>query len=87
MSADHHRVRDFVVLELPRNGEVLRPEMIAESLDLSAKRTVAILDELEARMTFLYRNEEGDVSWAYPVTAEPTSHRVFFNSGEQIYAA
>jgi hypothetical protein len=87
MGADHYRVRDFVVLELPRSGVPLRPELIAASLDLSPERTGAILDELEARMTFLYRNEEGDVSWAYPVTAEPTSHRVFFNSGEQIYAA
>jgi hypothetical protein len=87
MSADHHRVRDFVVLELPRRGTPLRPELITASLDLSPERTAAILDELEEHMTFLYRNEEGDVSWAYPVTAEPTSHRVFFSSGEQIYAA
>ena len=87
MSADHHQVRDFVVLELPRRGEPLSPAFIAESLDLPMDRLTLILDELEARMTFLFRDEKGDVLWAYPVTAEPTPHRVFFSSGEQIYGA
>jgi hypothetical protein len=87
MGADHHRVRDFAVLELLKRGMPLRPELITASLELSPERTGAILDELEARMIFLFRNEEGDVAWAYPVTAEPTSHRIFFSSGEQIYAA
>ena len=87
MSTDHHRVRDFVVLELPRRGEPLSPELIAESLSLPLQRVVTILDELEAHLTFLFRNENGDVAWAYPVTAEPTSHKLLFSSGEQIYAA
>ena len=87
MSPDHHRVRDYVVLELPRRGAALSPELIAASLDLSLEHTGSILAELEARMTFLFRDEDGNVAWAYPVTAEPTSHRVFFDSGEQIYAA
>ena len=87
MSADHHRVRDFVVLELPRRGEPLSPLLIANNLSLPLEKVASILDELEARLTFLFRNESGDVTWAYPVTAEPTTHKVLFSSGEQIYAA
>ena len=87
MSADHHRVRDFVVLELPRHGKPLSPLSIAESLSLPLERVVTILDELEAHLTFLFRDESGHVAWAYPVTAEPTPHKMLFSSGEQIYAA
>ena len=39
----------------------------------------AILDDLERHLTFLYRNPEGAVAWAYPVTVEPTPHRVTLN--------
>jgi hypothetical protein len=87
MSADHQRVRDFVVLELPRRGEAISPELIAGSLDLPLEAVMPILDELEAHLTFLYRDEDGHVLWAYPVTAAPTPHRILFSSGEQIYAA
>lgn len=87
MSADHHRVRDFVVLELSRRGEPISLELIAEELDLPPEQVVTLLDELEKHLTFLYRDEQGAVLWAYPLTAEPTPHRIFFSSGEQIYAA
>ena len=87
MTADHHRVRDFVVLELPRQNRPLNPGQIAATLDLEADRVQLILDELEANLTFLFRNATGAVAWAYPVTVEPTPHQVFFSSGEQIYAA
>lgn len=87
MSEDHHRVRDFVVRELPRVGAPLRPEMLARELALPLPRTVEILEELEQHMTFLFRNEQGEVVWAYPVTAAKTPHRVTFDSGERIYAA
>ena len=87
MSADHHRVRNFCVTELPRAGKPLLPAHIAEALDLPLERLVPILEELERHMTFLYRNKEGAVTWAYPVTADTTPHRVTFSTGEQIYAA
>ena len=87
MTRDHHRVRDFVVLELPRKGIALTPAYIAETLNLAYVRVVEILDDLEKHMTFLFRNAEGAVTWAYPVTVEKTPHRVTFKSGEQIYAA
>jgi hypothetical protein len=87
MSEEHHLVRDFVVLEIPRIGEPLTPEFIAQELDLSHLQMVSILDDLEAHMTFLFRNEQGAVTWAYPVTVDETPHRVTFSSGEQINAA
>ena len=87
MSADHHKVRDFVVMEIPRCGAPLTPEFIADGTGLPLQRTQEILVELEKGLTFLFRNEQGEVAWAYPVTAEPTPHRVTFSTGEQIYAA
>ena len=87
MSADHHRVRDFAVVELPRAGAPLPPELFAERLSLPLTRVVAILDELEHHMTFLFRNAAGAVTWAYPVTIAPTPHRVTFSTGESRYAA
>ncbi len=87
MTADHHRVRDFVVVELPRAGKALSPKTIAGRLDLPLAKVVAILDELERHLTFLYRNAEGAVTWAYPVTVDATPHRVTFGSGERVHAA
>ena len=87
MSEDHHRVRDFVVMELPRAGKPLSPEAIAGALDLPVTNVIALLDELERNMTFLFRNEQGAVSWAYPVTVDQTPHRITFSTGEQCYAA
>jgi hypothetical protein len=87
MTADHHKIRDFVVQELPRFAKPIPPETIAQSLNMEPEQVITILDELEKKLTFLYRNEDGDVEWAYPVTAAQTPHRVVFSTGEQIYAA
>ena len=87
MTAEHHQVRNFVVTELPRYGRPLAPEIIAGQLGLPLERVQAILAELERKLAFLYRNPQGEVTWAYPVTVEPTPHRLTFSSGEQVYAA
>ena len=87
MTPDHHRVRDYVVRELPRIAKPISPEMIAQGLDMELERVISILDELEKNLTFLYRNEQGAVTWAYPVTIEQTPHRIMFSTSEQIYAA
>jgi len=87
MSPDHHRIRNFVVLELPRASRPLTPEAVAAALDLPADRVVSMLDDLEQHMTFLFRNEEGAVTWAYPVTVDETPHRITFSTGEQVHAA
>jgi hypothetical protein len=87
MTPDHHRVRDFAVLELPRIGAPLPPELIAQRLDLPIDRVQVILNDLEKHMTFLFRNDQGAVAWAYPVTVDHTPHHVTFSTGEQVYAA
>jgi hypothetical protein len=87
MSEDHHRVRDFVVREIPRVGEPLSPELIARELELPVERVRIILDELEKRLTFLFRNDAGAVVWAYPVTGDPTPHAAVLSTGERIHAA
>jgi hypothetical protein len=87
MSEDHHRVRDFVVRELPRTGEPLSPDRIAQTLNMPRDRLNTILDDLEKRLIFLFRNAQGNVAWAYPVTVDATPHRVTYSTGEQGYAA
>jgi hypothetical protein len=87
MTPDHHSVRNLVVRELPRYARPIPPEWIAGQLDLPLKRVVSILDELEQHLTFLFRNPQGEVVWAYPVTVEKTPHRLTFSSGEKLYAA
>ena len=87
MSEEHHRVRDFAVSELTRSGQPLTPERIVQELNLPQPRVMYILDELERHKTFLFRNQHGAVTWAYPVTVDPTPHHVSFSTGEQIYAA
>jgi hypothetical protein len=87
MSNDHRRVHHWVVKELPTAGKPLSPKTISEKLDLPGNRVAVVLDDLEKNMTFLFRNADGHVIWAYPVTVEKTPHHLTFSSGEQIYAA
>jgi hypothetical protein len=87
MTAEHHLVRYFVVRELPLAGEPLSVELIAKQVHLPTSRVTAILDDLEQHLTYLYRNPEGKVAWAYPVTADQTRHELKFSTGERIYAA
>jgi len=87
MSEDHHRVRYFVVRELPRAGTVLSPEFIAGSLGLTEERVQSILDDLERHLFFLWRQQASSVAWAYPVTVDRTPHLVRFSSGERLYGA
>ena len=87
MSEEHHAVRYFVVRELPRIGKPIQPEFISQNLGLLLQRVNAILDELEKNLFFLVRNSQGAVSWAYPVTAEETPHRLVLSTGERLFGA
>ncbi len=87
MSSEHHRVRDFVVRELPRYAKPIPPIEIANALDLPLEKVIELLDELEKKLTFLYRNNKGEVTWAYPVTVDNTPHQITFSSGEKLNAA
>jgi hypothetical protein len=87
MSKEHRSVHHCTVKELPLVGEPLSPGFIADKLDLPSDRVNDILDDLEKRLTFLFRNDAGEVVWAYPVTVDKTPHHLTFSSGEQLYAA
>lgn len=87
MSPEHRLVHHYVVLELPRVGEPIAAEKVARDLALSPERVEEILQDLEKHLTFLVRNDQGHVVWAYPVTVERTPHRITFGSGERLYAA
>ena len=86
MTPEHHAVRRFAVSELPRRGRPMRIEEIAEGLSLPHERVTAIVDELERALFFLVRTN-GKVSWAFPVTAEPTPHALRFSTRERCFAA
>lgn len=87
MSDEHRLVHHFVVRELPLAGKPLSPGYAAEKLSMPLERVKDILADLERHMTFLFRNAEGEVVWAYPVTVEKTPHVITFDTGEKIYAA
>ncbi len=87
MSAEHRSVHYYVVRELPRLGKPIPSELVAQELGLTLEQTQAILEDLETHLTFLYRNSDGEVTWAYPVTVDKTPHAITFHSGEQLYAA
>ena len=87
MSEEHHAIRRTAVTELVRTGQPIVPETFSRQLDISAARTGEILDELERNLFFLVRNEEGAVSWAFPVTSDRTPHKLAFSTGERLYGA
>lgn len=87
MSAEHRLVHHYVVRELPRHGRPIPQDLVAQELALAPGRTAEILEDLEKHLTFVYRDNEGRVVWAYPVTVEETPHSLTFDSGERLYAA
>lgn len=87
MTEDHHRIRRMAVVDLAREGAPLAPEHFVERLDLDRVHVVEILDDLERNLFFLVRDEEGAVSWAYPVTVDRTPHRLTFSTGERLHGA
>ena len=87
LSGEERLIHHFVVRELPGNGKPVSPELISDKLEIPADRVNNALDHLEKRLTFLYRDEDGEVVWAYPVTAAKTPHKITFDTGEKIYGA
>ncbi len=87
MTEEHHLVRDYVVRNLLGADGPLAPEQISKATGLASGRVISILEELEKRLVFLFRNDRGSVLWAYPVTADTTPHMVSLNSGERGCAA
>lgn len=86
MSPEHRFVRRYAAEGLARTGRPLPPESIAEGTGLPLERVTALLDDLQQHLTFLFRNEEGAVTWAYPLTVDQTPHHVSLSTGESMYA-
>ena len=87
MTDIHHHIRYFVVKEIVNKQKPIEPELISEKLNIPLEQVKFAIEELEQKLFFLARNEQGAVAWAYPVTADITPHRIEFNSGERLYAA
>lgn len=87
MTDAHHEIRYFVVKELASRQSPIEPEFISSKLNMSLEKVKHILEELERKLFFLVRNEQGAVAWAYPVTVDATPHRLNFASGERLYGA
>ncbi|MBU0514720.1 MAG: hypothetical protein KJ621_08100 [Proteobacteria bacterium] len=87
MTPEHRRVHHHVVRELPGAAKPLTPEDVARGVGLTPARVGEILDDLEKHQTFVWRDPQGAVTWAYPVTVEPTPHRLTFSTGECCFAA
>ena len=87
MGPDHHRIRNYVVAELARVQTPLSAAAIAPRVGLESDQVGEIIDELEAKLTFLYRRDGRNVDWAYPVTAEKTPHLVTLDNGERFFSA
>lgn len=87
MTDAHHQIRYFVVKEMANWQRPIEPEFISEGLNIPLEQVKLILEELERKLFFLVRNEQGAVAWAYPVTVETTPHQLSFASGERLYGA
>ncbi len=87
MTGAHHQIRYFVVKELVNTQKPIEPEFISEKFKFPLEQVKFILEELERKLFFLVRNEQGAVAWGYPVTVETTPHRLIFSSGERLYGA
>ena len=88
MTPEHHLVRNFAVRELPyENGRPIKVDRLAATLGLPLAKVQAIVEDLERHLFFLVRNEAGEISWAFPVTTEPTPHRLKFSTGERAHGA
>lgn len=69
------------------NGRLIKVDRPAATLGLPIARVHAIVEDLERHLFFLVRNEAGEISWAFPVTTEPTPHRLKFSTGERAHGA
>ncbi len=87
MTNAHHQIRYFVVKEMANTQKPIEPDYISEKLNMPLELVKPILEELERKLFFLVRNDQGAVSWAFPVTIETTPHKMNFSSGECLYAA
>lgn len=80
-------VRRLAVRHLPASGSPLTAEAIAELGGYAASDVAQALEALHRKLGFLAINQEGAVTWAYPVTADRSPHHLAFETGERMTAA
>ena len=86
---------DLCRIETPHGtiSEIPLPDFFVDILRINEHEkpgdysVTEILDDLERNLTYLYRNPEGMVAWAYPVTVDQTPHALTFSTGERLFAA
>lgn len=84
---EHRGLHRFVVAELPRAGEALTIERLAEERSLPPATVKQLLDDLGEKKALIARDDNGAVVWAFPMTVTETPHGLSFKSGERLYAA
>lgn len=87
LSDENRALHRFLVTALPVVGAPLTTEWIGNRRDIPASRVAEQLDDLGQRKALIARNVDGHVTWAFPVTVEPTKHHLSFRSGDRLYAA
>lgn len=87
MTPEHHRIRRNAVREIVRTGNAVATDVLAELSGLDESSALEILGDLERNLLFLVRDSNGDVSSAFPVSADKTPHRLTFSTGERLHGA
>lgn len=88
MTPAHHRVRNAAVLGLPGNGGApLSIAQVAAAARVPVGQARHLAADLERHLFFIVRGGADRITWAYPVTADRTPHRLAFDSGEAIFGA
>lgn len=84
-SEEHFQVRKFLFMELIRLQKPISPAYIAEKLNMSIDKVQSILNAIAKNQIWIIRNEQGDVTWTYPVTVEETKFKITYSTGEQVW--
>lgn len=84
MDAD---VRQLAVQHLPAANGPLSAAALAELAGLTLEEVRGALVRLHRLLGFLAIDDDGAVTWAYPVSADQTPHRLTFETGERMTAA
>ena len=81
------KVRQLAVQHLPAANGPLSARALADLAGLSLEEIRGSLDRLHSLLGFLAIDDDGAVTWAYPVSADNTPHQLAFDTGERMTAA
>jgi hypothetical protein len=81
------KVRQLAVQHLPAAHGPLSAAALVELAGLTFEEVRGSLDRLHRLLGFLAVDDDGAVTWAYPVSADNTPHQLTFETGERMTAA